>query len=129
MSSITSIEVVLGVASGLVVLGVFVWIGVCLHLAYTRMDEMLELLKNSSAIMNRAPLMHGGPFGKLLLVGRISGVVTFPKIYLKHGAVCIDDLNKIPARLKRKLAVLQWCVIWLLVGMLVCAAGIKLYGG
>ncbi|MEB0046408.1 MULTISPECIES: hypothetical protein [unclassified Pseudomonas] len=94
--------------------GIFVWIGVCLHLAYTRMDEMLEHLKNCSTVMARAPLRHGGPWGKLLLIGGISGIVTFPGIYLKHGGVSPEDLNNFPSPLKRKLAVLQWIGIMLL---------------
>lgn len=76
--------------------------------------------------MNRAPLRYGGPWGKLLLIGGISGVVTFPGIYLKHGGVSVEDLKKFPAQLKRKLAVLQWCVIGLLVMMCVLVAGMKI---
>ena len=91
--------------------GMFIWFGVALHLAYTRMDEMLERLKNCSAIMRRAPLRYGGPWGKLLLVGGISGIVTFPGLYLKHGGVSVEDLNNFPAHLKRKLAVMQW-ILW-----------------
>ena len=97
---------------------IFIWIGVCLHLAYTQMDEILERLKNCSAIMRRKPLRYAGPWGKLLLIGGISGIVTFPGIYLKHGGVSIDDLNKFPAPLRRKLAVLQWVSIVLLVLMI-----------
>ncbi|MCO7572627.1 MULTISPECIES: hypothetical protein [Pseudomonas] len=110
----------------IVLIGMVIWIGVCLHLAYTRMDEILELLKNCSAVMNRAPLRHGGPWGKLLLIGGISGVITFPGVYLKHGGVSVEDLNNFPVRLKRKLAVLQWCVIGLLVMMCVLVAGMKI---
>ena len=94
--------------------GIFIWIGVCLHLSYTQMDEILERLKNCSAVLRRAPLRYAGPWGKLLLVGGISGIVTFPGIYLKHGGVSIDDLNSLPAHLKRKLAILQWSAIVLL---------------
>ncbi|MBV7512915.1 hypothetical protein [Pseudomonas sp. PDM25] len=111
---------------GAVLLGLFIWIGICLHLAYARMDEMLERLKNCSAVMNRAPLRHAGPWGKLLLVGGISGIVTFPGIYLKHGGVSIEDLNSFPAPLKKKLAVLQWGVILLLAAMFVSVAAIKI---
>ena len=111
---------------GVVLLGIFIWIGICLHLACAQMDEMLERLKNCSAVMNRAPLRHAGPWGKLLLVGGISGIVTFPGIYLKHGGVSIEDLNSFPAPLKKKLAVLQWSVILLLAAMFVSVAAIKI---
>lgn len=106
--------------------GIFLWIGGCLHLAYTKMDLMLEHLKNCSAIMTRAPLRHGGPWGKLLLVGGISGIVTFPTFYLKRGELSSEDLANFPASLKRKLAVLQWSVIGLLLVMASFGLAVKL---
>ncbi|BBN56315.1 hypothetical protein TRE132_44400 [Pseudomonas chlororaphis subsp. aurantiaca] len=66
-------EIVFGYLGGVVILGILVWIGVALHMAYTKMDELLDHLKNCSAIMVRAPLRHGGPWGKLLLIGGSPG--------------------------------------------------------
>lgn len=106
--------------------GIFLWIGVCLHLAYTKMDLILGHLKNCSAVMVRAPLQHAGPWGKLLLVGGISGIVTFPGFYLKRGELSAEDLANFPALLKRKLVVLQWSLIGLLLVMLSFGAAIKL---
>ncbi|WP_434707397.1 hypothetical protein J3P75_15965 [Pseudomonas sp. R1-1] len=105
--------------------GLILWIGVCLHLAYSKMDLMLDHLKNCSAIMTRAPLRHGGPWGKLLLVGGISGIVTFPKFYLKRGELNSEDLARFPASLRRKLAVLQWSVICLLLVMISFGIAVK----
>lgn len=113
--------------AGLVDLGgLFLWISVSLYMAYTKMDLMLEHLKNCSAIMARAPLRHGGPLGKVLLIGGISGIVTFPSFYLKNGGMSIDDLNNFPVALKRKLAILQWSVIVLLLLMLILGAVLQL---
>lgn len=106
---------VVGWLCGAVLLGLIVWIGICMHLAYTRMDEMLEHLKNCSAVMDRAPLRYGGPWGKLLLVGGISGIVTFPKFFIKRGEVSTDDLGSLPLALRQKLIFLQWSV-WGLFG-------------
>lgn len=115
MSSIsTAREVFILLGGGTLFLGIFVWIGVALHMAYTKMDIILKHLSNCSTIMARAPLRHGGPWGKLLLIGGISGVVTFPGVYLKHGGVSIEDLNNFPTPLKRKLAIIQWTGIGLL---------------
>lgn len=36
--------------------GISVWIGIALHLAYTKMDLMLAHLKHCPAVMIRAPL-------------------------------------------------------------------------
>ena len=107
-------EFVFGYLGGVVLLGVLVWIGVALHLGYTKMDMMLAHLQNCSAITVRAPLRNGGPWGKLLLVGGISGIITFPNFYLKRGELSPDDLAKFPVLLKRKLAFMQWSIIVLL---------------
>lgn len=105
--------------------GLILWIGLCLHLAYTKMDLMLEHLKNCSAVMARSPLRHGGPWGKLLLVGGISGILTFPQFYLKRGELSSEDLASFPASLKRKLVVLQWSVISLLLVMISFGIAVK----
>jgi hypothetical protein len=83
------------------------------------MDLMLECSKNSSAVMTLAPLRHGGPWGKLLFVGGISGIVTFPNFYLNRGRLSPEDLRDFPAQLKRTLARLQWSLISFLLLMLV----------
>lgn len=105
--------------------GIGLWLGFCLHLAYTQMDLILRHLRNCSAVMARAPLRHGGPWGKLLLIGGISGIVTFPKFYLKRGELSSEDLAGFPAPLKRKLAVLQWSVIGLLLVMICFGIAVK----
>lgn len=105
--------------------GLILWIGFCLHLAYTRMDLMLEHVKNCSAVTARAPLRHGGPWGNLLLVGGISGILTFHLFYLKRGELSSEDLANFPASLKRKLVVLQWSVISLLLVMISFGIAVK----
>lgn len=114
-----SAELMVGFFCGLVILGAFIWLGVVLFLAYTRMDEVLEHLKNCTAVTKRLPLLHSGPLGKLLLMGGISGIVTFPGIYLKHGGVSIEDLQRFPPELKGKFAVLQWTAIGIFFSMAV----------
>lgn len=113
----TTAAFVVGYLCGLVLVCMFVWIAVALHMAYTKMDVMLGHLKNSSSVMALAPLRQGGPWGKLLLVGGISGFVTFSSFYVKRGGISTEDLKKIPEQLKRKLAILQWSVISLLAAL------------
>lgn len=113
----TNAEVIVGALCGLVLFGLLIWNVVALYMAYTKLDLMLEKLKNCSAIVTRAPLRHGGPWGKLLLVGGISGIVTFPRFYLSRGELDVEDLETFPIALKRKLIALQWAVIGLLTTM------------
>lgn len=107
-------EFFFGYLCGAVLLGVFAWIGIALRIAYTKMDLMLRHLESSSVITNLNQLRQGGPWGKLLLVGSIAGVVTFPGFYVKRGRVSVDDLSTFPMLLKRKLVILQWAGIVLL---------------
>ncbi len=106
--------------------GIFVWIGVCLHLAYTKADMMLDHLKNSPAIMMWAPMQHGGPWGKLLLIGGISGLITFPNYQLKKGNLSAEDFAQFPTGLKRKLVTLQWSLIGLLLVMVSFGSAVML---
>jgi hypothetical protein len=106
--------------------GIFVWMGVCLYWGYTQVDEFLERLKHCSAVMNLAPLMLGGPWGRLLLVGGVTSIVTFPRVYLKNGGVSVEDLNSFPQNLKNRFAVLQWVGRGLIAGLLISAGAIKL---
>lgn len=98
--------------------GIFICVGVALHLAYSKKDLMLEHLKNCTAIMIQAPLRNGGPWGKLLLVGWISGIVTFPGYYLRRGGVSVEDLNGFPILLKRKLKCIKLTSIALLASII-----------
>lgn len=122
----TIAEFVLGWLCVVVIVGMFVWIGIALHMAYTKMELMLAHLKNCSAVMTLAQFRQGGPWGKLVLVGSISGFVTFPNFYIKRGGVSAEDISNFPRSLKRKLIVLQWSVITLLLAMVALAAVVKL---
>lgn len=106
--------------------GIFFWIGICLYLAYTKVDLILSHLKNSPAIKVWAPMREGGPWGKLLLIAGISGLVTFSRFPLEKGQLSADDLASFPADLKRKLIRLQWCSIWLTVVLVLFGIAVML---
>ena len=106
--------------------GIFLWIGICLYLAYTKVDLILSHLKNSPAIKVWAPMREGGPWGKLLLIAGISGLVTFSRFPLEKGQLSADDLASFPADLKRKLIRLQWCSIWMTVVLVLFGIAVML---
>ncbi|UVE43846.1 hypothetical protein KS461_20905 [Pseudomonas chlororaphis] len=106
--------------------GIFIALGICLHMAYTKMDVMLDHLQNSAVLSTLTTLRHDGPWGKLILVGSIASFVTFPNFYLKRGWVSAEDVLGFPAALKRKLVVLQWSGLGLLLVMTGLAAVVKL---
>ena len=112
------IEQFIGYSCGLVIICIYIWIGVTLHLAHTKMDFILEHLKNCKAIRARSPLRHGGTWGKLMLIGGISGIVTFPGFYLKRGELSLDDLQAFPKPLRRKLIIMHWSALGLMATMI-----------
>jgi hypothetical protein len=102
--------------------GAFISIGISLHLAYTKMDVMLNHLQNCPAVMIRAPFRNGGPWGNMFLLGAIMGVMTTPRLYLRDGGACAEDLKSFPADLNQKLVTLQWTGWGLLLVMFGLAA-------
>ena len=117
----SSAALIVGYLGIIVIVSLLIGLAIALHMAYTQIDLMLGYLKNCTAIMARAPLKHGGPWGRLLLIGGISGVLTFPGPYLKRGELCAEDLKDFPITLKRKLVVMQWCIIILMISIVLLA--------
>lgn len=107
--------------------GLLVFLGIALHLAYAKMDVMLEHLKNCPAIMVRAPFKNGGAWGRLFVLGAVMGVMTMPDFYLRDGGADAKDLESFPEGLRKKLIVLHWgggvCIALLLVLFVVNALG------
>ena len=97
--------------------GGFFCIGISLYMAYTKMDFMLEHLKNCSIVKAHSPLKYGGPWGKLMLIGWIAGLFTFPEYYLKRGEASAEDLNNFPAHLRKKLVMLKKASFFLIAAL------------
>lgn len=115
-------ELIVGGLCGVVIISMIVWIGIALYIARIKMDVILEHLKNSSAGASLAALKHGGVWGRLLLVGGASGLVTFTNFYIRRGTLSTDDVKNFPPSLRQKLVWMQWCAIALLSSMVVLVA-------
>lgn len=111
-------EIVIGYLSGAVLVAICIWIALMLHVAYTKMDFILEHLQNCKAIMVLAPLRQGGPWGNLMLTGGIAGIITFHGFYLKRGELSMDDLQAFPPLLKRKLIIMHWSALALMAALI-----------
>ena len=110
----STVDFVIGCLCGAVIICMFVWIAFALRIAFTQMDLMLGLLRNCSFIESLAKFKQGGLWGKLLLVGSVSGVVAFSGLYVRRGTVDAEDIRRIPVHLKRRLVFLQWAGIVLI---------------
>jgi len=115
-------ELIVGGLCGLVIISMIIWIGIALYIAHIKMDVILEHLKNSSAGTRLATLKHGGAWGRLLLVGGASGLVTFTNFYIRRGTLSTEDVASFPVSLRQKLVWMQWSAIVLLSAMVVLVA-------
>ena len=123
MSLLSLMAVVFAFTFAGILVAIFALMGVFLYLGYMRVEEFLACLENCYAIQQRKFLMYCGPWGRIMLMGAIAGIVTFPGVFLKHGGVSKSDLDNFPFFLKRKLVVLHILSIALLVaGLLVGGA-------
>lgn len=87
--------------------GAVIALGMLLHIAYTKMGLMLDCLKNSPAVTMFSGFIHVGPWGRLVVLGRIFSVISTPSLYLPDGGVCIEDIEKSPKALKSRLSTLN----------------------
>lgn len=110
-------QLVVGLLSAGVFLCMFLWCGVALYMACRKFEMLLSLFPNSVGVKTITPLRHAGIWGKFMVIGGITGYVAFPKLYLKNGQLSIEDLQAIPNSLRRKLAVMHWILVALVVAM------------
>lgn len=100
-------EMVFFFLSGTLFLMMFIWLGVSLHLAYTKLDVIREHLRNSPSVRRLDLYRHLGPWGKLMFINGIAGYMTFPRRYINKGAIRTEDIEGFPAPLKRKLVIMH----------------------
>lgn len=108
---------------GVVFIGMLFWTLFALHLSRTKMDLLLSLLNNSSAVRERVIFKYFGIWGELVLIGGIAGIITFPSRFLKNGGISNEELASIPLPTKKKLAILSWTNFILMIS-LICAVSI-----
>lgn len=117
LNSWPAIHALIYLASPFVLGGAGLLIG--LYLGYShRLPAMLEALRNSKDIMFWSWLKDAGPFGRILLLARISATVVAPSPLLKRGIADPDDLRNFPRALKNWLvlmiSLLLIASIWLI---------------
>ncbi|PTT96303.1 hypothetical protein DBR45_44485 [Pseudomonas sp. HMWF031] len=124
----STVSMIFGALGGVILLLMFVWLVVALQMAYTKMDALLQYLKNSPAITVLAFWKHAGPSGRLRMIGNIAHYVSSPRRGIENGTISAEDIENLPAPIKRKLVILRHSVV-LLSGSLVllwCIA--KIFG-
>lgn len=96
-------KLIIGGLGGLVIICQFISIGVALYLSYTKGDLMSSHFKNSSSLLALGIYKSTSLHGRLLLVGSISSILTFPGFFLKRGLANAEDIDSFPPRLSASL--------------------------
>lgn len=105
-------------------LAMFIWLGIALRIAYTRMDELLAYFKNSSFISSKAWYRAAGPRFQLLLFGAIAGCATFNGYMIRHGVISAEDIKNLPQPVRQMLVRMHqasWVILLALLTLVVVA--------
>lgn len=111
-------KLIIGGLGGVVIICQFICIGVALYLSYTKGDLMSSHFKSSSFLLTLGIYRRSSLYGRVQLIGNISSILTFPSFFLKRGLASAEDIDSFPLPLKRKLVMLQWGFIGLVVSMI-----------
>ncbi|HEX8595622.1 MAG TPA: hypothetical protein VF682_20465 [Pseudomonas sp.] len=104
--------------------GIFIYLGISYYLASTKMELMLFHLSNCRAVMSRTPSLRLGLTGKMYVFAGIIAVLTMPRRLIRKGGANAEDIANFPPGLRRKIVVLNWsgvalllvmCVLWLII--------------
>jgi len=73
-----------------------------LYLSRYHLTSMIEALSRSPHIARRAGTVDsGGLLGRMMLVSKISGMVTLSGLVIRSGELSADDIANFPSRLMR----------------------------
>lgn len=121
-------EMVFGFLSGLLFLSLTIWFATALHMAYTKIDVILEHLKNSPEITSHSGLLKDGLRGRLKLISNICDYVTSPNKGIKNGTISAEDIENLPKPIKRKLIILRHSIVLLVLSLALLWCTGTLYG-
>jgi hypothetical protein len=104
---------------------------VAIYIAYFRANEILDNLSNSTFVGFNRYYLAAGPFGRLLFIGKVSAVLTFPRRHLESGVLNAQDYSLFPRRLMFLFKVINYSV-WILAALFLitwaAGNGLGLYG-
>ncbi|WP_223515801.1 hypothetical protein [Pseudomonas sp. GL-B-19] len=110
--SLSVAENIFMVAGIIVVVGIFTLLGFMLYIAKTKIDIILSSLQNSPFSITLITLWHGGPGGRIRMVGEVCGILWRPKYHIQSGLLDPQDIENFPPKLKRQLLLTRKLMIY-----------------
>ena len=100
---------------------IFIDLAILAYVAFTKLEEVENYLKNSSEVITQRRIWGGGLVGRIMRLTRVGGLLMHPELYQKHGLVDIKDVQRIPRGLRR------WVVIPGFIILVLCIAMFSLW--
>ncbi|MDP9709770.1 UNVERIFIED_ORG: hypothetical protein J2X80_001847 [Pseudomonas fluorescens] len=100
-------------------IGIFTLIGVMLYVAKTKTETILSHLTNSSISSKITMLWHGGPWGRIYMMGEVFAIMRSPAIYIHTGKLCAKDFENFPRKLRKKLITL-YRLVFIFYAIMIC---------
>ncbi|SHE70690.1 hypothetical protein SAMN02745148_00916 [Modicisalibacter ilicicola DSM 19980] len=98
---------------------IFSNIAVCLYVAFFKLSLIESHLANCKLVENNRDIWRGGLFGRMYRLGQISGMIFFPSPIVKNGEADLEEIQRLPAELKRWVKIPYATMALLSIAMLV----------
>jgi len=82
----------------------FSTLAITIYIAHRKIDYIESFLLNCDMVTSEKELwQHAGLMGKVIRLTNISFILLTPKIYTKRKLIDIDEINKLPSKIKTSL--------------------------
>lgn len=100
----TTIQLVLGAAYGILFTAIFISLPVTFYLSHRDTEYIESLLPNCKIVKdNRKLYSEFGLTGKIIRFGALSIMLVFSEAYARRGLINLEEVDKLPARIKKRL--------------------------
>lgn len=86
---------------GITFIFIFTDMAVCTYVAFYKLDKVESHFKNCKLVENNQRIWGGGFFGRSYRLSQIGGMLIYPKIIVKNGEANFEEIQKLPASLRR----------------------------
>ncbi|MDR2316170.1 MAG: hypothetical protein LBF06_07245 [Pseudomonas sp.] len=82
----------------------FSTLAITIYIAHCKIDHIESFLLNCDMVTSEKKLwQHAGLMGKVIRLTNISFILLTPQIYTKRKLIDIDEINKLPSKIKTTL--------------------------
>lgn len=100
----TTIKLALGAAYGILFTAIFISLPITFYLSHRDTDHIESLLPNCKIVSdNRNLYSKFGLTGKIIRFGALSLMLVFPEAYAHRGLINLDEVDRLPTRMKNRL--------------------------